>query len=109
MSASPDRHELTAEFVLVRSAPYFLKSCQKARVSRARRTCPAKRWRLSTHDMLSVRTLVGLQGERNPGVFLCLRSEASAFINSSKHSLIILINRKQDNVCEIETRVGQAV
>ena len=58
------------------------------------------------HDMLSfilrVRTLAGLQGERNAGVFHCQKRAADVPKGFSKHSLVLPTTRKQDNVCKKE-------
>ena len=63
------------------------------------------------HDMLSfvlgVRTLAGLQGERNAGVVICKRRAANVSKGFSKHSLVLPTTRKQDNVCKKERHTAE--
>ena len=50
--------------------------------------------------VLSVRIVAGLQGQHNAHVFLCRRRAARIFKGFSKYSLVLLVIRKHDKVCD---------
>ena len=62
----------------------------------------------TTSLVFSVQALTGLRGQHNAGVPLCQSRAANVFKAFSKRRLVLLILRKQDNVCDdvfLEQRV----
>ena len=114
MSASPTVMNTLLRSRWWSSTPYFFQSCRKAHwvLDDLPTTFPEipgghhvlEEVTSVRHEplscVLSVRTLEGLHGQHNVHVFLCRRRTANNFKGFSKHSLVLLILRKHDKVCD---------